>query len=350
MDRRMTTDAIVELHGIGVRYPARRGLRSGGAPDVVAVDGVSLVVERGRTLGIVGATGSGKSTLAHVIVGMVEPTSGSLTYAGRPAADGTTTPPRRSVQVVLQDPYSSLDPRTKVRDIIAEPLTLGRFVGRGAERDRIDARVIELLGLVGFGPEKAELYPHQFSGGQRQRIAIARALAPEPDLIVLDEPTSALDVSVRAQILNLLRSLQERLGVTYLVISHDLVTVAFLASTVAVMHLGRIVELGPTSALYRTPRHPYTVELLASIPDLDGAFLRPTLPVEPPASPLGATPCRYAVRCALRARLGDPDRCLEADPALAPVGPDHSAACHFSDEIGRLSTVLPSPAITPAQG
>ena len=325
---------LVDIRDLSVHYQQRSGLFARKI-DIVAVDRVSLSVERGRTLGLVGATGSGKSTIAQAVVGMVQPTSGTIVVAGHDVSHvqgSERLSLQRLAQVVLQDPYSSLDPRMRVGDIIAEPLTLGRPSVRGSTRARVAARVAELLDLVGLSPTWAERYPHQFSGGQRQRIAIARALAPQPQLIVLDEPTSALDVSVRAQILTLLKRLQAELAVTYLVISHDLTTVAYLASDVAVMHLGRVVEIGPTSSLFRSPRHPYTLELLASAPGAEGHFLRQTLATRPPsAMPPGA--CRYAYRCTLRSRLGDPDRCLEEDPALTDAGPDHQAACHFSADI-----------------
>jgi len=332
------TDPLVVVDDLTVCFNLRRGMLSRKTVEVRAVDRVSFSVGRGQTLGLVGATGSGKSTVAHAIMGMVQPTSGSVSVGGHDLAQavgGTRDGLRHLVQVVLQDPYSSLDPRMKVGDIIAEPLTLGRRP-RGAARRAIDDRVKELLGLVGLRANRAERYPHQFSGGQRQRIAIARALAPRPDLIVLDEPTSALDVSVRAQILTLLKDLQTELGVTYVVISHDLVTVAYLASEVAVMHLGRIVELGPTKSIYRNPRHPYTLELLASAPGASGDFLRQPRPSGTAASlPPGA--CRFAYRCVLRTRLGNPTRCLEEDPELLTVLPDHSAACHFSNEVAGVA-------------
>jgi oligopeptide/dipeptide ABC transporter ATP-binding protein len=333
-------EPLVVLRDLRVRFGLRRGLLSRERVDVHAVDGVTLSIERGRTLGLVGATGSGKSTVAHVVMGMVAPTSGEVIVAGRDLAhlrSGERLALQRLVQVVLQDPYSSLDPRMRVGDIIAEPLRVGGPGGRRPGRAETRARVAELLELVGLRADRAARYPHQFSGGQRQRIAIARALAPRPRLIVLDEPTSALDVSVRAQILTLLKALQAQLGITYLVISHDLVTVAYLASEVAVMHLGRIIERGPVSALYRAPRHPYTLELLSSAPGASGSFLRQPRPtgVSPADLPPGA--CRYAYRCTLRTALGDPARCLEEDPGLDPVGPDHRAACHFSDRVARLA-------------
>jgi oligopeptide transport system ATP-binding protein len=268
-------------------------------------------------------------------MGMVEPTSGSVIVAGHATGSlrgDALQAHRRLVQVVLQDPYSSLDPRMRVGDIIAEPLTLGRPMGR--RRQEIRGRVEELLRVVGLPATRAQLYPHQFSGGQRQRVAIARALAPRPELIVLDEPTSALDVSVRAQIINLLRKLQEELGVTYLVISHDLVSVAYLASTVAVMYLGRIMEIGPTKAVYQSPRHPYTLLLLASAPSAEGTFMT-ALPTEVTPPPQPEHGCRYYSRCALRAHLGSPERCRDEEPALVFDG-DHGAACHFAERTREL--------------
>jgi oligopeptide/dipeptide ABC transporter ATP-binding protein len=329
---------IVDLRDLRVQFAARGGFWRKTA-DITAVDGVSLAIERGHSLGLVGATGSGKSTVAQVVMGMVEPTSGTVLVGGRELR-GLKGPDRlnqlRLVQVVMQDPYSSLDPRMNVGEIIAQPLTLGRRVD-GETRRRVNARVAELLGLVGLHPDRAARYPHQFSGGQRQRIAIARALAPRPQLIVLDEPTSALDVSVRAQILNLLKGLQDELGVTYLVISHDLVTVSFLASDVAVMHLGRVVERAPVAALFEGPRHPYTIELLASMPGATGKFLRRSAPADVSAESLPAQACRYAFRCSLRAHLGNPDRCLEADPELEELEPGHAVACHFPAAALQLS-------------
>jgi len=334
-------EEILRLKDLTVRFELRRGMLSRRKLDMTAVDGVSLSVPRGTTLGLVGATGSGKSTVAHTVMGMVAPTGGTVEVAGHDLArlkGRERVAVRRLVQVVLQDPYSSLDPRMKVGDIIAEPLTLGRIV-RGAERRRIDERVAELLTLVGLRENRAERYPHQFSGGQRQRIAIARALAPSPELIVLDEPTSALDVSVRAQILTLLKRLQDELGVTYLVISHDLVTVAYLAAQVAVMHLGRIVEIGPTNSLYRTPQHPYTLELLASMPGASPKFLEQPRPAGDPDK-MPAHACRFAYRCSVRTRLGDPEQCVDSDPELGAVGDRHNAACHFNHEVLTLSSTL----------
>jgi len=267
-DRKASDDKeLVRLRDVRVAYQTRHGILRR-LSEVIAVDGVSLSINRGQTLGLVGGTGSGKSTIAQVVMGMLKPTSGTVEINGQnlwtidPAERLTI---QRLVQVVMQDPYSSLDPRMSVGDIIAEPLTLGNSQW-GTARRKTEKRVAELLAMVGISPSRVGSYPHQFSGGQRQRIAIARALAPRPGLIVLDEPTSALDVSIRAQILTLLQSIQKELGVTYLIISHDLVTVSFLATDVAVMRQGKIVEQGKTRALYQSPTHPYTVELLASVP------------------------------------------------------------------------------------
>lgn len=329
-------DELVQMRDVSVHYPIGGGLFRSSGRVIRAVDGVTLTMRKGRTLGLVGGTGSGKSTIAQLIMGMVEPTSGSMIISGQDPRRLTGTElraHRRRVQVVLQDPYSSLDPRMRVRDIIAEPLTLG---GRARDAKTVD-RVMELMRLVGLPPSRADLYPHQFSGGQRQRIAIARALAPRPDIIVLDEPTSALDVSVRAQILTLLKSIQADLGVTYLVISHDLVTVAYLATTVAVMWQGRIVELGPTQTIYRAPRHPYTSLLLSSVPTEKNALFAKVQPHRLATSgSLQPGACRFSGRCELRPLLGDPARCLEEDPALVELSPGHAAACHFADETPRL--------------
>lgn len=284
----MSAADLVELDSVTVSYGGHSLLGRRREP-IVAVDDVSLAMSKGQSTGIVGGTGAGKSTIAKLVMGMVAPTSGSVRVAGHDtAARGADRHElQRLRQVVMQDPFSSLDSRMSVRDIIAEPLTLGRRV----KRAEVDARVEELLTMVGLSPSRARLYPHQFSGGQRQRISIARALAPRPELIVLDEPTSALDVSVRAQILLLLKRLQDELGVTYLIISHDMVTVAYLASNVAVMSAGRIVEEGPTTQLFRSPEHEYTRELIASMPTTPNGSWNEHLdaPTEPDAAPIGGT-------------------------------------------------------------
>jgi len=335
-----TAADLISLKNVCVRYNTNRSPFSRAKSEILAADRVNLSISRGRSLGLVGGSGSGKSTIAKVVMGMVKPTDGIALVDGHPIGQrrtvGNAAPPRL-VQIVPQDPYSSLDPRMNIGNIIAEPMTLGRPFMSGAEKARARSRVAELLDLVGLRANRAERYPHQFSGGQRQRIAIARALAASPKLIVLDEPTSALDVSVRAQILTLLNRLHEELDITYLVISHDLVTVAYLASDVAVMHLGRIVEFGPTTAMYRTPRHPYTAELIASTPGGNGGFLSQQWPAADLRDAFPARACRYAYRCGLRSRLHEPARCLDEDPALRPDGPNHFVACHFSDAVVDLT-------------
>jgi ABC-type glutathione transport system ATPase component len=267
---------LVRLDDVHVHYEVRTGMFAATRATIRAVDGVTLSVAKGETLGLLGSSGSGKSTIARLIMGMQRPTSGVVFVAGQDLgaiAGDERLALQRSRQIVLQDPFSSLNPRMKVRDIIAEPIAPRTYIQGRSAQAAMNERVEELLGLVGLPANRADLYPQQFSGGQRQRIAIARALAPRPDLLILDEPTSALDVSVRAQILTLLKTLQERLGLTYLVISHDLVTVAYLASTVAVMHAGKIVESGPTTSVYETPQHPVTLELIASNPSAGRNFL-----------------------------------------------------------------------------
>lgn len=288
-------DVLVELRDVSVRYPPAHSLPFRSAEEgVLAVDGVTFEIRRGETLGVLGATGSGKSTLAHLIMGMIRPTSGTVSIAGQDPSllrGRNLLRQRRLVQVVLQDPFSSLDPRMRVDDIVSEPLTLG-YPWR--KRAQVKERVAELLRLVGLSADKANLYPHQFSGGQRQRIAVARALASGPEILILDEPTSALDVSVRAQILNLLKSLQAQLGVTYFVISHDLVTVAYLSTTVAVMDSGRIVETGPTQSVFEAPRNAYTRELLASAPVLRPAVGSNAREHRLPLDEIAANPRRLA--------------------------------------------------------
>jgi peptide/nickel transport system ATP-binding protein len=329
---------IVELREVTVLFPANRSLIGGDVSRVIrAVDNVSLVIPRGVTFGLVGETGCGKSTVARLILGMTKPTGGTVLVAGenRQVLRGKALRAHSQlVQIVLQDPFSSLDPRMNVGNIIAEPLGVGSPFHR--QRFAIQARVRELLEMVGMSAASMGLYPHQFSGGQRQRIAIARALASRPELIVLDEPTSSLDVSVRAQILNLLKELQSQLGVTYVFISHDLGTVSFMASMVAVMYLGRIIEVGPTESVYGSPAHPYTRLLLASVPAETRSFGRLELTrageMSADSIPVG---CRFHPRCAFRAGLqpNDSRRCESDDPALRELRPDRWSACHYAEDV-----------------
>jgi peptide/nickel transport system ATP-binding protein len=298
----------------------------GGAKLVRAVDSVSLQVWPGETVGLVGESGCGKSTLGRCLVRLYDVTAGRLLFRGTDISRHGARqlrPVRREMQMVFQDPYASLNPRRRVGDLIAEPL---RVHGRRSRAD-IAARVAELMGLVGLSPDQLERFPHEFSGGQRQRIGIARALALEPRLIVADEPVSALDVSIQAQILNLLADLQDRLGLTYVIIAHDLSVVRQVSDRTAVMYLGSIVELGVTEEVYRAPAHPYTQALISAVPvpDVDrGTRQRIVLlgdvpsPTDPPSG------CRFHPRCRFAK-----DRCRTERPALRTVADGRQVACHF---------------------
>ena len=311
---------LLEVEGLS------RDFRTGGGT-VHAVDGVSFSLARGETLALVGESGCGKSTTARLVLRLIEPTAGTIrfddadiTHTGRAAMQAV----RRRMQIVFQDPFGSLNPRMTVGETLAEPLVIHRVGDRAARQ----ARVAELLGLVGLAPEHARRYPHEFSGGQRQRIGLARALALEPALVVCDEPVSALDVSVQAQVINLLRDLQQRLGLSYLFIAHDLAVVRHMATRVAVMYLGRIVETAPRDAIFNQPFHPYTRALLAAIP-------RPE-PGRPEAAPNGDVPsplepppgCHFHVRCPFVI-----DRCRLEVPTLRPITPGHLSACHRAEEL-----------------
>ncbi|SCG55348.1 ABC transporter ATP-binding protein [Micromonospora halophytica] len=320
-------DVVAELDDLTVRFPTPAGL-------VRAVDGVSLRVRRGETLGLVGESGSGKSTTGLALLRLVDPTSGRVRVTGQDVTQWSRRRLRglrRRVAMVFQDPHASLDPRRTVAASIAEPLVVHRLTGAGAARRR---RVEELLDMVGLRHDLADRHPHELSGGQRQRVGIARALAGEPDLIVLDEPIASLDLSVQAQIMNLLRGLQRELGLTYLFIAHDLAAVEHMSDRVAVMYLGRIVETGTPAQIWQTPAHPYTAALLSAIPVPDPQVERhrrriiltgdiPS-PVDPPAG------CRFRTRCP-QAR---PD-CARTDPTLVEVGPGHRAACLYAGDAVR---------------
>jgi oligopeptide/dipeptide ABC transporter ATP-binding protein len=318
---------IIELTDVKVHFPVKRGTVIRREVGVVrAVDGVSLRVDRGRTLALVGESGSGKTTLGRAIMGMVPITEGFVKVDGRDATATRRGQLPHIVQIVLQDPFGSLDPRMPIERVISEPLR----VGGADKRPAMDPheRVTELLELVGLPSASRKKYPHQFSGGQRQRIAIARALAPNPQVVVLDEPTSALDVSVQAQILNLLQDLQRELGHAYVLISHNLVTVAHVADMVAVMYLGRIVEVGTPDQIFRNPQHPYTRALLESIPS--SANLPPVETLRDAPSPMHEyIACRYRSQCRLHRSLGRPAECVERDPVLRQIESEHMAACHF---------------------
>ena len=312
--------ALLDVAGLVKHYAAR-----GGA--VRAVDGVSFALDRGETLSLVGESGCGKSTVGRCILRLVRPTEGRVALGGQRIDDlpeHRLRKLRRHMQVVFQDPFSSLNPRQRVRDIVAEPLRNFSLVSGAA----LEARVAELLDQVGLPASAMHRLPHEFSGGQRQRIGIARALAPGPDLLVCDEAVSALDVSVKAQIVNLLLGLQERLGLGILFISHDLAIVEHLTHRVAVMYLGRIVEIADRRALFATPRHPYTRALLSAVPVPDpGAARNRTVLRGDVPSPLAPPPgCRFHTRCPVAF-----DRCRVEEPAPRQVAPGHIAACHLAE-------------------
>jgi oligopeptide/dipeptide ABC transporter ATP-binding protein len=326
---------LLEARDLGVRFAARRGF--GRRPDWVrAVDGVNLSVMPGETLAVVGESGCGKTTLGRALVMLQRPTAGTVAFAGvelTRLSGRALRAARRHLQIVFQDPYASLDPRQKVAAIVGEPLLI-RGVAAATRKQRVD----ELLDLVGLGTEVARRLPREFSGGQRQRIGIARALAAEPRLIVCDEPLSALDVSIQAQIVNLLLRLQRQLGLTYVFISHDLAVVSQIATRVAVMYLGSLVELAATAALFAAPRHPYTVALLSAVPTLATRATPAQEPIllagDPPSPVRLPSGCRFHTRCWLREALGNPAICATAAPPLAGEN-GHSAACHFAAETAR---------------
>ena len=342
---------LLTVNDLRVYFPITGGILRRRIGWVKAVDGVDFHIDRGETLGLVGESGSGKTTIGRTIVRITEPLSGSIRLAGDDllALRGEVLRRRRrKFQMVFQDPYSSLDPRQTVGEIIAEPLRVHNLASGKART----ARVQELLDLVGLDRAFVVRYPHEFSGGQRQRIGIARALAVEPDLIVCDEPISALDVSIQAQVINLLERLQTDLGLTYLFIAHDLAVVRHIADRVAVMYLGKIVEIAPAAQLYKDPLHPYTVALLSAVPVPDARTERArrriilTGDIPSPANPPSG--CRFHTRCWLRERLGNPEVCATTDPPLSVTPDTHaeqSVACHFVGEVRaqRPADVVPPP-------
>lgn len=313
-----TNQKLVTVRDLVKHFPVE------GGDDVVrAVDGVSFEILQGETLGLVGESGCGKSTVGRCLLRLIEPTSGEVTFAGRQVlglGKRELRELRGEMQIVFQDPYASLNPRMKVGDIVGEPLVIHKI---GTKKDQRE-RVAELLRRVGLDPEYSNRYPHEFSGGQRQRIGVARTLALNPKLIVADEPVSALDVSVQAQVVNLLQELQTELGLTYLFISHGLAVVEHISTRVAVMYLGRIVEIASAAELYLKPLHPYTQALLSAIPIPDPTRKRERIvlqgdvptPINPPSG------CRFRTRCPIAI-----DECARIDPELRELATGHSVAC-----------------------
>ncbi len=324
---------LLEVTDLVKHYPVRAGVLRRAVGAVHAVDGVSFSLSKGETLGLVGESGCGKSTVARSVLRLVEPTSGRIRIDGTDITHLSKTelrPVRRTMQIVFQDPFASLNPRMTAGDIVGEPLAVHGLANGEEQRQRVAA----LFQQVGLRPDQMRNYPHQFSGGQRQRICIARALALQPRLIVCDEPVSALDVSIQAQVINLLIDLQREHGFSYLFIAHDLAVVAHISHRVAVMYLGRIVEIADKAELFENPRHPYTQALLASVPLADPRKkrLQPLVdgdvpsPVNPPSGCAFHTRCRYAI-----------DRCKLERPALREAGPQHQVACLLNDGTGRAN-------------
>jgi len=345
-----TARPLLRVEDLKVYFPITEGLfvqRHVG--DVRAVDGVTFDLVRGETLGLVGESGCGKSTTGRALLRLYRPTAGRIEFDGQDLAaldSGQLRRFRRRMQMIFQDPYASLDPRMTAGGIVGEPLDI---FGVGTGRERRE-RVRELLATVGLDPEFADRYPHEFSGGQRQRIGVARALALNPDLVVADEPISALDVSIQAQIINLLENLQGRFGLTYLFIAHDLSVVRHISDRIAVMYLGRIVEVAGARELNERPLHPYTVALLSAIPVPDpvveGRRRRIILTGDVPSPANPPSGCRFHTRCWLRERLGNPEECVTQDPALRPLATEHDVACHFAERVdGSVEQVQVSAAL-----
>ena len=330
---------LVRVEHLAEFFPITGGILQRKVGEVKAVDDVSFTIRKGETLGLVGESGCGKTTVGRLLLRLIEPTAGRILFGGADGVDITRLkgrdlkPFRRRMQIIFQDPYASLDPRSPIGTAIGEGL---RIHGIGTPRERAD-KVARMMKLVGLQPYHARRYPHEFSGGQRQRIGIARALVLEPDLLVCDEPVSALDVSIQAQVLNLLRSLQRELGLTYLFVAHNMGVVEHISDRVAVMYLGALTEVAGSAETYRMPLHPYTIALLSAVPttDPDARSRRRRIilvgdvpsPVNPPSG------CRFHTRCWLRQQLGNPERCATERPELRVLRPDHGVACHFAEEL-----------------
>jgi peptide/nickel transport system ATP-binding protein/oligopeptide transport system ATP-binding protein len=318
---------LLEVRDLRKHYPVRKGVFGRLAGKVHAVDGISFSIADGETLGLVGESGCGKSTAAKTILRLVDPTAGTIEWGGQridALGRAAMRPFRRELQAVFQDPYSSLNPRLRAADIVAEPLRNYERLGAAAVRER----VAWLFEKVGLRPDQMIKFPHEFSGGQRQRLGIARALAVRPKLIVCDEPVSALDVSVQAQVINLLEDLQAEFGVSYLFVAHDLAVVEHISHRVAVMYLGKIVELTDKRSLFRDPQHPYTEALLSAVPVPDPKAQKKRIILQGDVpSPITPPPgCRFHTRCPYAE-----ERCRREEPAMKEVRPGHFVACHLRD-------------------
>jgi peptide/nickel transport system ATP-binding protein len=342
----MRSDALLQVNDLKMHFPVRHGFFQQVVGHVKAVDGVNFFIRPGETLGLVGESGCGKTTSGRCIIRAYDPTSGQILYR---TGDGRTVDLaklshkelklyHRQIRMIFQDPFSSLNPRMPVLEIVGEPIKING-IAKGKE---VEDRVADLLRRVGLRPEYMRRYPHAFSGGERQRIGIARALALDPRLVICDEAVSALDVSVRAQILNLLEDLQDEFDLTYLFIAHDLSVVEYICERVAVMYVGRMVELASTEKLFANPQHPYTEALLSAVPQPDPRLRtskqRIVLEgdVPDPANPPSG--CYFHPRC----RYSDGDRCVHETPALREIHPDHYAACHYSEKLSLRGVVAPA--------